>query len=187
MTTTVAFLNEDLQRTPVSQDTPLPVGGVGYSSTVSFNRTANTTTYDALDVLGPSVSPGLAVLEFEGIGPAGGGEVVLTFVSLEIDRSDVPSGMTTYRLAFYSDTPDSNLGDGGAWSLTSGDRTTWLGFLDIGIPVDMGATLYVEVSGLARQITVPEGGELKAYLITTTGYSPASETAHKVVLKAAGF
>lgn len=191
------------KRIPVSTDQPLPVQGGGtagspsggvqtvqgyaYSSTVSFNRPSNTDAYTANDVVGSATAAGGAVLSFADIGPAAGGEVTITSASLEIDLSAVPAGMTTFRLYFYSGTPNSNLGDNGAWDFTSGDRATFLKYIDLGAPVDLGGTLYVQADGLGTQITVPSGGALSAYLVTAGAFTGASETPHKIVLKSAGF
>jgi len=172
---------------PVDSSHPLTVQGLPYSSIVSFNRPGDTSAYLANDAVGPATAAGGAVLSFAGIGPAGGGEVVITRAALEIDRADVPAGMTTFRLYFYSGPPASNLGDNGAWDLGAGDRAGFLGYIDLGAPVDLGSTLYVQVDGLATQITVPAGGALSAYLVTIGGYTPASATPHKITLKAAGF
>ena len=163
------------------------VQGYAYSSTVSFNRTADTNPYAANDAVGSSTGAGGAVLSFTNAGPSGGGEVTITSASLEIDVNAVPSGMTTFRLYFYSGTPNSNLGDNGAWDLTSGDRATFLKYIDLGAPVDLGSTLYVQADGLGTQITVPSGGALTAYLVTAGAYTPASGTTYKINLKAAGF
>lgn len=153
----------------------------GYSADVSFNRTADTNAYTANDVLGPATGS-TAALEFDNIGPAGGGEVLITTVKLEIDLSALPSGMTSFRLYLYNVTPPSALGDNAAWDLPSGDRASFKGYVDLGTPVDLGSTLYVETLQVNKQATVPSGGKLFGYLVTNGAYTPASGTTYKVSL-----
>lgn len=154
----------------------------GYASVVSFNRTSDTNAYAAGDVEGASTGAAGAALEFDNIGPAAGGEVMITSTALELDITAVPSGMTSYRLHLYGVTPPSALGDNAAWDLPSGDRASYLGYVDLGTPADLGSTLYVRTDGNLAQITVPAGGKVFGYLVTIGGYTPASATARKITL-----
>lgn len=158
--------------------------GLGFSSTVSITRTADTTAYTANDVIGinNSGSAGAAALTFASIGPSGGADIMITTARLEIDVASVPSGMTSFRLYFYNVTPPSALLDNAAWDLPSGDRASFKGYIDLGSPVDLGSTLYVEVNGINKQITVPSGGSLFGYLVTNGGYTPGSGDVFKVTL-----
>jgi hypothetical protein len=40
--------------------------------------------------------------------------------------------------------------------------------------VDVGSTLYVEQTGLTKQITVPAGGSLFGYLVTNGAFTPTA-------------
>ena len=112
------------------------VGG-GYTSVVNVTRPGNTTPYDALDVVGATE----AALTFENIGPAGG-HIFITDVDLRIDINAVTSGMAAWRLHLYSATPGSGLDDNAAFNLAAGDRATYLGYIDLPVPVDMGDTIF---------------------------------------------
>jgi len=178
---------------PVSDARPLPVymatppsGATvpGYASSVSLTRTADTNAYLAGDILGAATGS-TAALTFANIGPAGGGEVMITTAQLEIDRNAVISGETSYRLYLYNVTPPSALGDNAPFDLPSGDRASFLGYIDLGVPVDLGSTLYVETQHL-KQVTVPSGGSLFGYLVTIGAYTPASATVHKITLHGVG-
>lgn len=163
--------------------------GSGCSASVSFARTADTNAYTAGDVEGAATGS-TAALEFDFTDLSGhaapAGEFLITTAKLEIDASAVPSGMTSYRLYLYGVTPPSAFGDNAAWTgVTSADRASFKGYVDLGTPVAVGtspATLYVETSGINKQLTMPAGGKLYGYLVTNGGYTPASGTTRKITL-----
>jgi len=159
--------------------------GGAYTSTVDLTRTSDTNAYTGNDVVGAATGS-TAALTFAGIGPAAGGSVFVTTARFEVDVSAVPSGMTSFRLYLYNATPPSALGDNAAWDLPSGDRAAFLGYVDLGAPVDLGATLYVETLQINKQVVVPFGGALYGYLVTNGGYTPASGTVFKLVLHSVG-
>lgn len=109
--------------------------------------------------------------EFVGIGPASGGAVIITNARLRIDASALVSGETSYRLHLYTVTPPSALADNAVWDLPSVDRASYVGFIDLGTPVDVGSTLWVEQTGLTKQIVVPAGGSLFGYLVTNGAFT----------------
>lgn len=164
----------------------LPVGSAAYASVVSLMRPVDTSAYAANDVMGAATG-GSAALQFSGIAPVAGGEVILTTTQLEIDTNAIPAGMAGFRLYLYSSMPPSALGDNAAWDLPAGDRGAFLGYVDLGAPVDLGSTLYVEALQINKQVTAPAGGALFGYLVTTGAFTPASGTVHKITLHAAGF
>ena len=158
--------------------------GYPYSDTVPVTRTNDTNAYGANDVIGAATGS-TAAIQFA-IGPAAGGAVLLTTARLEIDISAVPSGMGNFRLYFYSVTPPSALGDNAAWDLPSGDRSSFRGYIDLGTPADLGSTLYVEVTHLDKQVSVPAGGILYAYLVTQGAYTPSASDVFKITLHSIG-
>ena len=163
------------------------VGGPGFlgRSSVTLTRTNDTNVYGANDVIGAATGS-TAALEFVNIGPSRGGEVIITKALFEIDITAVVSGMTSFRLYLYSATPPSALGDNAAWDLPAGDRATFLDYIDLGTPVDLGSTLYVQNLQINNQITVSSGGSLFGYLVTTGTWTPAANTVFKISLKSLG-
>lgn len=164
------------------------IGGTfytAYTSTVELTRPANTSAYLANDVIGAATGS-TAALTFADIGPANGGSVIITSTRFFINITGIPSGMTSFRLYLYVVTPPSALGDNAAWDLPSGDRESFRGYLDLGAPVDLGSTLYVEALQINKQILVPNGGALYGYLVTAGAYTPASETVHEIAVEAIG-
>lgn len=162
-----------------------PAGGVSsiqgfaYNPSVTITRPANITAYTAVDVVG-------GALDFTAAGPSGGGTVIITGAQLELDISAIPSGMTSFRLELYNVTPPSATADNGAWDLVSGDRASYLGYYELGSPVDRGSTCYVEADR-NKQVVIPSGGHLFAYLVTAGGYTPAANSeVYKVTLHTVG-
>lgn len=161
------------------------VQGFGYSSAISVTRTNDTNVYAANDVIGAATGS-TAALTFANVGPAGGGEVFITTLQFEIDITAVIAGMTSFRLYLYNVTPPSALGDNAAWDLPSGDRASFVGYVDLGTPVDLGSTLYVETLQVNKQVTVPSGGSLFGYLVTIGTWTPAANSVFKTTLKSVG-
>lgn len=141
--------------------------GTAYSAPLTITRPANTTPYTALDVVG-------GALTFPSMGPSAG-RIMLTSTQLELDISAIPTGMTSFFLALYNVTPPSALADNAPWDLPSGDRSAFLGIVPLGTPTDLGSTLYVEQNIINKQIKLA-GTSLFGYLVTQTGYTPASNS-----------
>lgn len=171
-----------IQGNASSTAVPVSVASRGYASAVTLTRTADTNAYAANDVLGAATGS-TAALTFASIAPAAG-EIMITSASLEIDASAVISGETSYRLYLYNVTPPSALGDNTAWDLPSGDRASFLGYIDLGTPVDLGSTLYVQTDSINKQITTL-GTSIFGYLVTIGTYTPTSARVHKITLHAA--
>lgn len=147
-----------------------PDGSVdgGYIAPVTITRPANTTAYSAGDVVG-------GVLTIASAGPSGG-TALLTGTRLELDIAAVPTGMTYFTLHIYSATPPSAYADNAAWDLPSGDRSVYMGNVIVGTPVDLGSTLYVEINNINKLLKLVGGSTLYGYLVTATGYTPASNS-----------
>lgn len=171
----------------VNDTTPLPVkiSSSALNSaaiSVSLTRTNDTNIYAAGDVIG-SATGSTAALTFAGLGTAST-VIRITNAKLEIDVNAVPSGMTSFRLHLYNVTPPSALGDNAVWDLPSGDRASYLGYVDLGTPVDVGSTLYVQSSGLDFDFKMGSTTSLFGYLVTNGGYTPAASTVFVITLTA---
>ncbi len=152
-------------------------GGSAYGgSPVSVTRPADTTAYTAGDVRGATA----AAISFPSVGPSGGA-VMITSVALQFDENSVPSGMTSFRLHLYNVTPPSALADNAAWDLPSGDRASYLGYVDLGTPVDVGSTLYVQTDQVNKQVLLAGTG-LFGYLVTNGAYTPTSASVARITL-----
>lgn len=145
---------------------------------VSVTRPSGTSAYSAGQVVGATA----AAIEFPHMGPKGG-QIAIIEVDFQIDVSSVPSGMTTFRLHLYNRTPPSALANGAAWDLPSGDRDYYLGYIDIGTPVDVGSTLYVQDTTIRKGATLSaESESLFGYLVTNGGFTPTSSAVKRITL-----
>jgi hypothetical protein len=163
---------------------PLAVSGTinttlstGAVSPAAF--TCGITPYDANDVVG--AGGGNAVMQFVAIA-AGAATVVIDSVSLSIARAAIIAGETTYRLHLYNVTPPSALPDGAAFDLLASDRASYLGFIDIGTPADLGSTLYIEKNDI-NKIVKTVSPHLFGYLVTMGPFTPTA-VAYKVTIGA---
>lgn len=168
-----------IDQTTVGTTDSVTVKSQGRAAAVSLTRTADTNAYTANDVIGAATGS-TAALTFA-IAPSTGGEIMITSAALECDSTAVISGEAGYRLHLYNVTPPSALGDNAAFDLPSGDRASYLGFIDLGQPVDLGSTLYVETNSINKQITAASGNVF-AYLVTLGAHTPASATVRVITL-----
>jgi hypothetical protein len=156
--------------------------GLAYSAQNTIMRPANTTAYAAGDVVGAAA----AAINFASMGPAAG-FIKLNDADLRMDVNAVPAGMTSFRLHLYNVTPPSALADNAPWDLPAGDRAAYLGYVDLGSPVDVGSTLFVQTTGAgSKQITMGVSTSLFAYLVTNGGYTPGSADVMALRLNAQG-
>lgn len=147
-------------------------------TSVTFTRPADTTAYTAGDVVG-------GVLRFLGAATMSGSELLVTSHDLRIDVASIPSGMTSFRLHLYKNTPPSALADNAAFDIPAGDRASYLGYLDLGSPADIGSTLYVQVDQVNKQFRLAAGETtLYGYLVTTGAYTPTSAASKTINLHA---
>lgn len=164
----------------------LAAGGGGRTTSVAITRPSNTTGYGAGDVIGVADSgtpanAGSAIHTFALAGPTDG-HILITDARLRIDLAAVPSGMTSFRLHLYNASPDAIL-DNAVWDLSSsGDRGKYLGYIDLGTPVDLGSTLFVQQTSLQKLVKL-SGTSLYGQLQTIGTYTPASGTVYTVALQ----
>lgn len=154
----------------------------GYGAAAVLTRTADTNAYTANDVIGRATGAS-AALQFDGFPP--GSHIMITSVRLEIDDTGVISGETSYRLYLYGLSPASALGDNAAFDLPAGDRADFRGYVDLGTPVDLGSTLYVETNIVNKEIGLTAGQtSIYGYLVTNGGYTPSASRVYKITLQA---
>lgn len=157
----------------------LAVVGRGYLSDITVTRPANATPYTAGDVIG-------GVIEFTTIGPAGD-HVLITSSDLAYNVANLPAGMGSLRAHIYSATPPSALADNAPWDLPSGDRASYLGYMDLGTIADVGSTLYVQADQIKQYKLAAASTSLWGYVVTNGGFTPAgSSEVLKLRLRAVG-
>jgi len=148
----------------------------------SAARPADNAPYLAGDIIGTATGS-TAAITFALLGNIG--KVIrITGTRLEIDVTAIPSGMTSFRLHLYNITPPSVLGDNAPWDLPSDDRASYLGYVDLGAPVDVGSTLYVQQTGLDYDFLMGASTSLFGYLVTNGAYTPTSAAVKAITLYA---
>jgi hypothetical protein len=147
------------------------VAGGAYRSTATITRPSNTTAYTAGDVVGDT--GGSAIITLPSIGPSGG-FVLIQSLSLVLSDSTVPSGMGAFRVHLYSVSPTA-IADNAPFDLVSGERATYMGFVDLPTPSDFGSTLYTQTDYPGRLIKLGTASTtLFAELETRGAYTPVS-------------
>jgi hypothetical protein len=149
----------------------ITVDGKAYRSTVTFVRPSNATPYTAGDVVGDT--GGSAIISLTAAGPSAG-FVIIQSVSLVFSDSTVPSGMGAFRLHLYSAIP-SAIADNAAFDLLSGERATYMGFVDLPTPSDFGSSLYTQTDYPGRLIKLGTASTTLFVQLETRGaYTPVS-------------
>lgn len=139
---------------------------MAYKSQLTITRPANVTPYTAGDVLG-------GAFQFPGIPFSA--DVMLTTADLRPQITAIPTGMTSFRVHLYNQTPLSAIADNGVWDLPAGDVASYLGYIDVGSPADVGSTLFCQVDQINHQVTTGAAG-LWAYIVTNGGFTPAANS-----------
>lgn len=157
---------------PVSDNnSSFTVDGKAYRTTVTITRPSNTTAYTAGDVVGDT--GGSAILTFTNAGPSGG-FVIVQSVSLVFSDAFVPSGMGAFRLHLYNASPTA-IADNAAFDLLSGDRSKYMGYIDLVAPQDLGSTIYTQVDYPGCLIKLAAASTtLYAEIETRGAYTPVS-------------
>jgi len=152
-----------------------------FVSSPTVTRPTDTNPYTAGDVVG-------GVITFQNAALGGGGNIFVNFVSLLWNLAAVPSGMTSFRLHLYSSSPPSAIADNAAWDLAAGDRSAYLGYIDLGTPVDVGSSLYVQTVGssLTMQQIAALSSSLYGYMVTNGGYTPGANDSFVPSLRSIG-
>lgn len=147
------------------------VAGGAYRTTATITRPSNTTAYTAGDVVGDT--GGSAIISLTAAGPSAG-FVLIQSVSLVFSDSTVPSGMGAFRIHMYSASPTA-IADNAAFDLLSGDRATYMGYIDLPAPQDLGSTIYTQVDYPGRLIKLADASTTLFVEIETRGaYTPVS-------------
>jgi hypothetical protein len=167
----IGFVGADGQGRTVSTADPLPVSGKAYRTTATITRPSNATAYTAGDVVGDT--GGSAIISLTGAGPSAG-FVFIQSISLVFSDSVVPSGMGAFRLHLYSASPTA-IADNAVFDLASGERASYMGFIDLPTPSDFGSTLYTQADYSGRLIKLGTASTtLFAELETRGAYTPVS-------------
>jgi hypothetical protein len=170
---------------PVSVTGPVDgvaVKGASYKSVASFSRPANLTAYTAGDVVGSNTS---AIHQLTNAGPLGG-FVLVQSVDLLIENSALPSGMSGFRLHLYTVSPAAIV-DNASFSLATQEISSYVGFVDLPTPQDMGSVLYSQLDYVGRLLQLGSNSTtLFCELETRGAYTPNSGTGYTIKMRTLG-
>ena len=152
----------------------LTVDGKAYRSTVSITRPSNTTAYAVGGVIGNSST---AIHTLSNAGP-NGGFVLIQSVALMISEAAIPSGMGAFRIHLYSASPAA-IADNALFDLVSGDRSLYMGYVDMPAPQDLGSTIYAQSDYVGRLIKLTSAN-LFVQIETRGAYTPASGSVYEL-------
>lgn len=107
-----------------------------------------------------------------------GSTIRITSATLQINGATIET--TAWRVHLFNVTPPSALADDAAFTLASGDRASYLGYVDLSQVVDLGDTLYIDMQNLNKQCKLL-GSSLYGYLVNGTTLTPQN-VAHVVTL-----
>lgn len=150
--------------------------GTAYRATASF--TPANTSHTAGDSNG--VAAEFAWLDGDGAPPPAGATLLVTSASVLVAGGTAEA--SAWRVYQFSVTPPSALADDAPFALAAGDRESFLGYVDLGTPVDLGDSLWVESHGINKQMKLV-GTSSFGYLVNLTTVTPAA-VARIVVLHA---
>ena len=142
-----------------------------YRTTATITRPSNATAYTAGDVVGDT--GGSAIVSLTAAGPTAG-FVIIQSVSLVFSDSTVPSGMGAFRVHLYSASPTA-IADNAAFDLVSGDRDTYMGYVDLPAPQDLGSSIYTQTDYPGRLMKLAAASSTLFVELETRGaYTPVS-------------
>jgi hypothetical protein len=149
-------------------------------STAAFSGSATFTAAAAEYTAGDSwgVAAEFVLLDRNGAPPAAGSHLKITSASLRINDATIET--TAWRLHLFNVTPPSALADNAAFVLASGDRASYLGYVDLSQVLDLGSTLFIDMPNLNKQIKL-SGTSVFGYLVNGTTLTPGA-VAHVVTL-----
>lgn len=147
-------------------------------SSVTNTRPADTTAYAVNDVVSTLAG---AVMEFANIGPANG-VILITQALLTIKTASVASGMGNQRLFLFTSAPTA-IADNSAFDISTTDVSKLAGWIDLGTPIDNGATIATQNISDRLQIALT-GTSLYGIRVTTTAYTPTSAEESTITLHA---
>ena len=155
----------------------LSVSGNSASPIVTFTRPANTTPYDASDVIG---SDSTANLEATGAGVSNSLIQILS-ASLIMNATSVPSGFATARIHVWDSAPTA-ISDNAVFSAAAADRSKYCGYIDMAaIQAIGGGFCWTQGDYVGRSIRLTATSfYFNIALSGASGFTPASASEFSV-------
>jgi hypothetical protein len=148
----------------------------GVTASASFTPAA--AAYSANDIM--DVAKEFAFTYADGTAVPSGSLIRIVTTILKIDATALQTSEAGYSLKLYSVTPPSAQADNAAWSLASADLSAYRGSIDLGVPVDLGAALFIKTIEQNTEVKLT-GTSLFGELQTAAGFT-ATAVARQVFL-----
>jgi hypothetical protein len=159
---------------------PLQVKSNGSQVYTTITRPNNTTAYTAGDVVGADPASNMIFAE---VARSNGSDVIIMGCHIQMETNAVPSGMGAFRLHLYSAAPTA-IADNSAYNLPSGDRASYLGFINLDTPKDLGDTLWSENNNVNKKIQLASNSTSLYGIVETIGaFTPAASVVMEVTLE----
>lgn len=150
-----------------------------WGSRISIIRPSDTTTYGVNDVVGVT-GGGTGCITFPNMAPGGGGEVLITAVTLQRNASALIASEAAYWINWFNIAMPSALADNIAFDVAAADQASYLGTTVIGTPVDLGSTLFIAAAPNLHVSLI--SSSLFGVLTTQGNYQPVSAAVHVVTV-----
>ncbi len=174
-----ANANVQVNNTDVSSSNPVPVKSNGSQSSTPITRPNDTALYAIGDVVGSTPASNLV---FNNVTSTAGSHFIILGLSLRIDASAIPTGMSGFRLHLYDSNP-TEIVDNSVFNLIANDRDKYLGYIEIDAPQDLGDTLYVSMENINKKRKLANGSTTLYGMLETRGaYVPTAQTVKTVKL-----
>jgi hypothetical protein len=152
-----------------NEDFKALTSGRGITAAANFTPTA--TAYSAGNIM--DVAQQFSFTYSDGSTIPIGSLIRILTVILKIDTTALQTSEAAYTLQNYSITPPSALADNGAWTLASADLSSYRGAINLNVPVDLGAALYVKTPLVDLDIKLT-GTSFYGQLQTIAGFTPTA-------------
>jgi hypothetical protein len=160
---------------------PVVISSNASSVSKSHTRPNDSDPYGIGDVVGTNPATNI---EFENVVAISGSHAIIMGASLEVDVASIPAGMSSFRLHLYDSAPTAIL-DNAVFDLPSGDRSKYLGYIEISTPVDLGATLWSQIDNVNMKRKLASTS-IFGMLETRGAYTPTASCVKKVTLHIVG-
>lgn len=157
---------------------PGGLAGSGFTASALFTPAA--AAYGAGDIM--NVPKEFSFVDRNGLAIPVGSLIRILSTAMKIDITAVPTGQTSYTGRLYSVTPPSAQADNDAWTLVTGDLSSYRGPIALGTPVDEGSCLYIKSQYVDTDLKLAADKSSLFMELITDGAHTAAAIARQVFL-----
>lgn len=136
--------------------------------------------YGAGDQMATAVE--FAFVDRDGVAVPTGSIIRILSAKTKIEVASVPAGQTSYMLHLFTVTPPDPQANNAVWALAATQLASYVGAINLGAPVDLGASLFVNAQYVDFDVSLT-GTSLWGVLVTV-GAHTATAVARQIRLLA---